>query len=133
GLTSSYLPVGLLRGMANEAIAGFGRIIARHRHKWLRAFLEGPGGVASVCHGVERSSGAERTRFGTSASAYANATCTADSAIACCWKPVRRGACSKHPAACCAVRLVECDRASDHQRFRPAFASANPNQRYSAL
>jgi hypothetical protein len=60
--------------MADEAIAGFGRIIARHRHEWLRAFLGGCGGVASMCGGVVRACGAKRARFGADAPAYANST-----------------------------------------------------------
>ena len=59
--------------MADEAIAGFGRIIARHRQKAAR-LLGGWGGVASMCGGVVRACGAERARFGADAPAYANST-----------------------------------------------------------
>jgi len=64
--------------MADAAIAGSVRIIARQRDEWLRAFLGGLGvGVASMCCGVVYPGCAERSRFGADDAIGPDATLSA--------------------------------------------------------
>ena len=81
-----------------------------------------------MCCRVVRSCGAERARFCADASGHADATLAAAGSPRR-WSPVQRGACGKRSAIRCAVRAVDQDRASDHQRFCAAFTATSQAER----
>lgn len=99
------------------------RIIARHRHEWLRALLGGWGGVASVGCGVVRVCGAGRARVRADTSAYASSTCTDTGSAG------RRSSGGHETGIRRASNPFERDGTSDHQRFCPAFAAASQAER----